>query len=137
MLADELTGGYGPIHTTYWNGLGNPAVTLPIGLAGGLPLGMHIAGRWFAEATVLRAAHAFQSATDWHRKCPAPVTHLSTIDSRLLRISPYWRSRDQARRRRRRHHHCRADAVNGAYNYAREIRAGPLDRRTRQEAAGP
>jgi hypothetical protein len=54
---------------------------------------MHIAGRWFAEATVLRAAHAFQSATDWHRKCPAPVAHPSTIDSRMLRISPYWRSR--------------------------------------------
>jgi aspartyl-tRNA(Asn)/glutamyl-tRNA(Gln) amidotransferase subunit A len=74
MLADELTGGYGPIHTTYWNGLGNPAVTVPIGFAGGLPLGMHIAGCWFAEATVLRAAHAFQSATDWHGRRPVPLT---------------------------------------------------------------
>ena len=79
MLADELTGGYGPIHTTYWNGLGNPAITVPIGFADGLPLGMHLAGRWFDEATVLRAAHAFQSATDWHRSCPAPLPDRSTL----------------------------------------------------------
>jgi aspartyl-tRNA(Asn)/glutamyl-tRNA(Gln) amidotransferase subunit A len=32
---------------------------------------MQLAGRPFAEGTLLRVAHAFQQATDWHRKMPA------------------------------------------------------------------
>jgi aspartyl-tRNA(Asn)/glutamyl-tRNA(Gln) amidotransferase subunit A len=71
MLADESTGGYGPIHTTYWNGAGNPAVTVPMGFADGLPLGLHIAGRWFDEQTVLRVADAYQRSTDWHLRRPS------------------------------------------------------------------
>ncbi len=37
----------------------------------GLPVGLQLAGRPFAEARVLRAADAFQRATDWHRRMPA------------------------------------------------------------------
>lgn len=36
----------------------------------GLPLGMQIIGRSCDDARVLRAGHAFQMATDWHRKRP-------------------------------------------------------------------
>ncbi|MBC7779975.1 MAG: amidase [Proteobacteria bacterium] len=38
--------------------------------ASGLPLGMQIIGRPFDDATVLRVGHAFQLATDWHRREP-------------------------------------------------------------------
>jgi aspartyl-tRNA(Asn)/glutamyl-tRNA(Gln) amidotransferase subunit A len=59
MLPDVLT--------PYWNAVGNPAISIPAGLtAAGLPIGLQIAGRPFDEATVLRAADAFQRATDHH-----------------------------------------------------------------------
>jgi aspartyl-tRNA(Asn)/glutamyl-tRNA(Gln) amidotransferase subunit A len=52
---------------------GLPAIAIPCGFsrAEGLPLSLQIAGRPFAEATVLRIAHAYQQATDWHRRHPA------------------------------------------------------------------
>jgi aspartyl-tRNA(Asn)/glutamyl-tRNA(Gln) amidotransferase subunit A len=55
------------INTPYWNAVGNPAISVPMGLTdAGLPVGLQIAGRPFDEATVLRAADAFQQRTDHH-----------------------------------------------------------------------
>ena len=55
------------IYTQYWNGVGNPAISIPMGLtAAGLPVGLHIAGRPFEEATVLKVADAYQRVTDHH-----------------------------------------------------------------------
>ncbi|HTY57132.1 MAG TPA: amidase [Candidatus Binataceae bacterium] len=54
------------------NMTGLPAIALPSGFSReGLPVSFQIIGRPFDEATVLRAAHAYQSATDWHRRRPA------------------------------------------------------------------
>ncbi|RDI63645.1 amidase [Nocardia pseudobrasiliensis] len=62
------------LHTGYWNPLGNPVVAVPIGLsAEGLPLSMSLSGRHFDEATVLRAADAYQHHTDHHRRTPAAL----------------------------------------------------------------
>jgi aspartyl-tRNA(Asn)/glutamyl-tRNA(Gln) amidotransferase subunit A len=48
-----------------------PALSLPCGFtAGGLPLGLQIAGRPFDEATVLRTGNAYERATDWHTRHP-------------------------------------------------------------------
>src|SRR5918999_3760008 len=41
---------------------GHPACSVPAGLADGLPVGMMIIGRHFADLTVLRAAHTFEQA---------------------------------------------------------------------------
>lgn len=50
---------------------GLPAISLPCGFtAEGLPIGLQIAGRPFDEATVLRAARAYEQATDWHLRRP-------------------------------------------------------------------
>jgi aspartyl-tRNA(Asn)/glutamyl-tRNA(Gln) amidotransferase subunit A len=38
--------------------------------AHGLPLGMQVLGRPFDDATVLRVGHAYERATDWHRRHP-------------------------------------------------------------------
>ncbi|MBX6375497.1 MAG: hypothetical protein IRZ13_14855, partial [Acetobacteraceae bacterium] len=38
---------------------------------GGLPVGVQIVGRPFEDATVLRAAHAFERATEWRQRRPA------------------------------------------------------------------
>jgi amidase len=43
-----------------------PAISVPCGFtASGLPVGLQIVGRWRDEATVLRAAAAFEQAAPW------------------------------------------------------------------------
>lgn len=49
------------------NVTGLPAITLPCGFTRtGLPIGIQIIGRAFDETTVLRLAHAYEEATQWH-----------------------------------------------------------------------
>jgi aspartyl-tRNA(Asn)/glutamyl-tRNA(Gln) amidotransferase subunit A len=36
-----------------------------------MPIGLQFLGAPFAEDTILRAAHAYESATDWHARRPA------------------------------------------------------------------
>ena len=51
---------------------GAPALTVPCGFAAsGLPVGLQIVGRPFEDATVLRVGHAYEQATEWHRRRPA------------------------------------------------------------------
>ena len=51
---------------------GVPALAIPCGFsrAEGMPLSLQIAAGTMQEATVLRIAHAYQQATDWHRRHP-------------------------------------------------------------------
>ena len=54
-----------------FNLTGLPALALPCGFSSaGLPLSLQLAGRPFDEATVLRAGHAYEQATEWHRRRP-------------------------------------------------------------------
>ena len=53
------------------NFLGVPALSLQAGFTRtGLPVGMQLLGRPFDEATLLALGHAYQGATDFHRKAP-------------------------------------------------------------------
>jgi aspartyl-tRNA(Asn)/glutamyl-tRNA(Gln) amidotransferase subunit A len=57
--------------TRPFNLTGQPAISLPCGFdSQGLPVGLQIAGRPFDEETVLRVAHAYEQATDWHLRRP-------------------------------------------------------------------
>ena len=56
-----------------WSCLGLPTASVPCGFVDGLPVGLALTGRRLGEATVLRAAHAYQGATDWHERRP-PAT---------------------------------------------------------------
>jgi aspartyl-tRNA(Asn)/glutamyl-tRNA(Gln) amidotransferase subunit A len=61
--------------TNPFNLSGMPAVNVPCGFsAAGLPLSLQIAGRWFDDGLVLAAAHAYERATEWHRRIPAIAT---------------------------------------------------------------
>jgi len=51
---------------------GLPAISIPAGFADGLPIGLQIIAKPFAEETILKIAHAYQQVTDWH-KCRAGV----------------------------------------------------------------
>jgi aspartyl-tRNA(Asn)/glutamyl-tRNA(Gln) amidotransferase subunit A len=53
-----------------WSLVGLPAASVPCGLVDGLPVGLALVGRRRDERAVLRAAHAFQQATDWHERRP-------------------------------------------------------------------
>jgi len=56
------------------NYLGLPALSVPCGFsANGMPTGLQLIGRPFAEATLLRIGHAYQQATDWHHRVPTGV----------------------------------------------------------------
>jgi len=57
------------------NGAGLPAVAVPNGLgARGLPTSLQFMGRAWEEPTVLAAACAYQSRTDWHERHPSDLT---------------------------------------------------------------
>jgi aspartyl-tRNA(Asn)/glutamyl-tRNA(Gln) amidotransferase subunit A len=50
---------------------GLPALSVPCGFdAAGLPVGLQLMGRHFAEGLLLGAAHRYQQATDWHLRLP-------------------------------------------------------------------
>ena len=58
-------------NTKVVNYLGLPAISIPCGFdANGLPIGLQLAGRPFAEARLLRLADAYQRDTDWHARHP-------------------------------------------------------------------
>ena len=54
-----------------FNLAGTPALSVPCGFsAAGMPMGLQIVGRPFAEEMVLRVAHAYEQNTDWHNRRP-------------------------------------------------------------------
>jgi len=67
---DPITMYLNDIYTIGANLAGLPAVSLPCGFAGKLPVGLHLVGPHFAEERILNAAHQYQLLTDWHRACP-------------------------------------------------------------------
>ena len=59
------------MHTAYWNAVGYPAVSVPVGLTpSGLPAGLQIAGGYLNESTLLRVAHEYQQRTAHHLLSP-------------------------------------------------------------------
>ena len=58
--------------TAPFNLTGLPALSLPCGFTkDGLPIGLQIVSGLWQEARVLRAGHAFEQATEWHKHKPA------------------------------------------------------------------
>ena len=54
-----------------FNLAGTPALSVPCGFsAEGMPMGLQIVGRPFAEEMVLKVAHAYEQNTDWHNRRP-------------------------------------------------------------------
>ena len=65
---DAVTGFYP--YTYPFNMTGQPAASVPCGFVDGLPVGLHIVGRFGDDATVLRAAAAFEQARPWQGTRP-------------------------------------------------------------------
>ncbi|MDB5085962.1 MAG: Aspartyl/glutamyl-tRNA(Asn/Gln) amidotransferase subunit [Bacilli bacterium] len=57
--------------TALANFLGLPALSIPCGFSGeGMPVGLQIMGRPFAEGEVLSIGHCYQAQSDWHKRLP-------------------------------------------------------------------
>jgi aspartyl-tRNA(Asn)/glutamyl-tRNA(Gln) amidotransferase subunit A len=69
-INDPLSLYMADVFTVPINLAGVPAISLPCGFAGHLPIGLQLIGRHFEEGLVLRAAHAYESATPHHLKNP-------------------------------------------------------------------
>ena len=68
--SDPITMYLNDIYTIGANLAGLPAMSIPCGFVGKLPVGLQIVGPHFGEEKILSAAHAFQKETDWHRRLP-------------------------------------------------------------------
>ena len=68
--ADPITMYLNDIYTIGANLAGLPALSVPCGFVGGLPVGLQVVGPHFAEARILNVAHRYQLETDWHQKSP-------------------------------------------------------------------
>ena len=58
------------IYTVPVNLAGLPAITLPVGFADEMPVGMQLIGNYFTEEKLLNVTHQYQTETDWHLKIP-------------------------------------------------------------------
>ena len=68
--SDPITMYLNDIYTIGANLAGLPALSVPCGFVGGLPVGLQIVGPHFAEARILNVAHRYQLESDWHRQLP-------------------------------------------------------------------
>jgi len=59
------------VYTIGANLAGLPAISIPCGFVRDLPVGLHLVAPPLAEGPLLKVAHHFQRATDWHQRVPA------------------------------------------------------------------
>lgn len=69
-IEDPMTVYANDILTVPINLAGVPAISIPCGFDGDLPVGLQIIGNYFEEGTVYRVADAFERVTDFHTKTP-------------------------------------------------------------------
>jgi aspartyl-tRNA(Asn)/glutamyl-tRNA(Gln) amidotransferase subunit A len=67
---DPLTMYANDLLTIPVNLAGNPAISIPCGFSEGLPVGMQIIGKPFAETTLYKVAHTYEQATNFHKEKP-------------------------------------------------------------------
>jgi aspartyl-tRNA(Asn)/glutamyl-tRNA(Gln) amidotransferase subunit A len=68
--SDPVTMYLNDIYTIGANLAGLPAMSVPCGFVGALPVGLQLIGPHFAEGRLLQVAHHYQRETDWHRRVP-------------------------------------------------------------------
>jgi aspartyl-tRNA(Asn)/glutamyl-tRNA(Gln) amidotransferase subunit A len=58
-------------NTRLMNVFGLPAISIPCAFSrSGLPIGLQVSAAPFAEERALAVAHAYEQATDWHKRAP-------------------------------------------------------------------
>jgi len=72
-INDPLSLYMADVFTVPINLAGVPAISVPCGFSGKLPIGLQLMGPHFKEATVLRTAEAFEAATPFHEAKPEVI----------------------------------------------------------------
>lgn len=72
-INDPLSLYMADVFTVPINLAGVPAISVPCGFAGHLPIGLQLIGKHFGEDTVLQVAHAFEAATPHHLQKPEAI----------------------------------------------------------------
>ncbi|MGI9331682.1 MAG: amidase family protein, partial [Gammaproteobacteria bacterium] len=54
-------------NTSPFDVTGHPALSMPCAMSDGLPVGLMLVGKHYAEASIYSAAHAFEQLDDWRR----------------------------------------------------------------------
>jgi len=72
-INDPLSLYMADVFTVPINLAGVPAISVPCGFVGHLPIGLQLIGPHFSEAAVLRAAQAFEAATSFHEAKPEVI----------------------------------------------------------------
>jgi aspartyl-tRNA(Asn)/glutamyl-tRNA(Gln) amidotransferase subunit A len=71
MISDPIKNLLEDLYTGTVNLVGAPALAIPSGFSKeGLPTGMQIIGKKFAEEELLQMGYLYQQETDWHKKLP-------------------------------------------------------------------
>jgi aspartyl-tRNA(Asn)/glutamyl-tRNA(Gln) amidotransferase subunit A len=68
--ADPLQMYLSDVYTILVNLAGLPALSMPVGCVGNLPVGLQLIGNHFDERRLLQVAHRYQQETDWHQRMP-------------------------------------------------------------------
>ena len=68
---DQMAMKLADICTIPINIAGIPALSVPCGFGEGLPVGLQMMGKPFSEDTLIRAAYAYEQATEWHKARPS------------------------------------------------------------------
>jgi aspartyl-tRNA(Asn)/glutamyl-tRNA(Gln) amidotransferase subunit A len=67
-IEDPLQMYLSDVFTIPVNIAGLPAISIPAGFTEGLPIGLQIIAKPFAEETILKIAHTYEKFTDWHKQ---------------------------------------------------------------------
>jgi amidase len=67
--AEQMYPGFDSVtNTAPFNVTGHPAMSIPVAMSDGLPVGMQLVAKWHDEPSIYRAAAAFESSTDWTKR---------------------------------------------------------------------
>jgi aspartyl-tRNA(Asn)/glutamyl-tRNA(Gln) amidotransferase subunit A len=58
------------VFTVSLNLVGLCGISVPCGFSAGMPVGLQLMGPALGESVILRAAYAYQQATEWHEQRP-------------------------------------------------------------------
>jgi aspartyl-tRNA(Asn)/glutamyl-tRNA(Gln) amidotransferase subunit A len=80
-MKDSVTMYLEDIYTIALNLAGLPGMSVPAGFVEGLPIGMQLVAKDYAEAKLLNVAHQFQQVTDWHKQKPSLTASAKTTEA--------------------------------------------------------
>ncbi len=75
LINDPLKNILEDLYTGTISLVGAPSLAIPAGFTEGLPVGMQIIGKKFAEKELLQIGYMYQQETDWHKRLP-PVLNI-------------------------------------------------------------